>query len=332
MEESISRIHAIDFTKGVLVLLMVVYHVLNYLQFGSAPHDYIGFLPSSFIMITGFLVAHVYLTAHRLSVPRLGRRLGTRAFKLLLIFTCLNVAAQMIWSTNRYGAELSVHGFFRKWFSVYITGDARGVAFDVLVAISYTLLLAIPVLSIQAAKPRFLALLAIATFALCATIGACGWSVNNLNLVSAGIIGMWLGTQEQKAVDWVAGSWQFVLVPVALYFCVVAWGPDNYGSQIVITCLALIVLYSIGHRVRSVGWCFRQVCTLGRYSLVSYIVQIFYLQGTRSVERLVLGFPISAAFLMTLLISLLTWATVIALDYGRSRVRAVDRLYMFVFG
>ena len=332
MEESRSRIHAIDFTKGVLVLLMVVYHVLNYLQFGSVPHDYMGFVPSSFIMITGFLAAHGYLNAHSFSVPKMGRRLGIRALKLLLIFTCLNVAAQLVWSTNRYGAELSVHGFFRKWFDVYLTGDARGVAFDVLVPISYTLLLAIPVLSIQAIKPRFLPLLAIVTFALCATIGAYGWSLNNLNLTSAGIIGMWLGTQEQKVVDRVADSWRYVFVVVIIYFLAVAFGPDNYGSQIFITCLALVVLYSIGHRMRSDGWCFQQVCVLGRYSLISYIVQILYLQATRTVETLALEFPIRAAFVMTLLISLSTWATVVALEYSRSKAKVVDRLYMSVFG
>jgi hypothetical protein len=332
VQQSSGRILAIDFTKGILVLLMVVYHVLNYHQFGSIPHDYIGFLPSSFIMIAGFLAARVYLAGHRLSAPMLGRRLGIRALKLLLLFTCLNVAAQMVWSRNRYGTELSVHGFLQQWFNVYVTGDAQGVAFDVLVPISYTLLLAIPVLSIQAVKPRFLAQLAIATFIVCATTGAYGSSIGNLNLVSAGVIGMWLGTRDQRAVDRVTGSWQFVLALLAFYLCVVVFGPDNYGSQILITCIALLVIYSIGRMVPLEGWCARQVRLLGRYSLVSYVVQILYLQGARAIETLHLTSPMAAATLMTLVIGLLTWATVVVLDESRSRVKTMDRLYMLVFG
>ena len=333
MEASSNRISAIDFTKGALVLLMVVYHVLNYLQFDSLPHDYLGFLPASFIMITGFLVAHVYLlNIGGRSIRSAGPRLATRALKLLLLFTVLNLAAQLLWRTDRYGVEMGVQAFLRKWFNVYVTGDARGVAFDVLVPISYTMLLAIPILSIQATKPRFLTLLAIAAFALCAAIGAYGWTINNLNLISAGFVGMWLGTRSGGSAVRVPGSWLLVGILAALYSCIVAFGPDNYSSQIVVTFLALVMLYAIGGLVQSDGWWFRQVCLLGRYSLVSYIVQILYLQGTRSFDSLWQGHPNRVAFTLIASISLLTWMTVIAFEYGRARVRAVDRLYSIVFG
>src|SRR5262249_49192692 len=161
-----------------------------------------------------------------------------------------NLVAQMIWATNRYGVELSGQSFLRKWFNVYVTGDAGGVAFNVLVPISYTMLLAIPILSIQTTKPRFLPLLAIATVVLCATLERHGSSINNLNLLSAGFIGMWLGTRGGGYLERV-GSWQLVTVLTALYVCVVAFGPDNYSSQIAITCLALIMLYATGRLVQS---------------------------------------------------------------------------------
>lgn len=56
-----SRIVFIDFAKGILVLLMVICHSLNYLQYVTLPHDILIFLPPSFIMIAGFIVCHMYM-------------------------------------------------------------------------------------------------------------------------------------------------------------------------------------------------------------------------------------------------------------------------------
>jgi hypothetical protein len=329
---SSGRIHAIDFTKGTLVLLMVVYHVLNYQQFGTIPHDYIGFLPASFIMIAGFLAARVYLGTHQLPFPQLCQRLGVRALKLLLLFTVLNLAAQVVWSTNRYGTELSVHRFIEQWYRVYVTGDAQGVAFDVLVPISYTLLLAIPALSLQSLKPHFLAALAAAAFVLCATLASYERSFITLHLVSAGIIGMWLGTLDPRGVDRVTGPSPAVIVLLLAYVSIVAWMPDHYASQIAITCVALGAIYSVGRRVRPDGALERQVRLLGKYSLVSYVVQILYLQVARIVDPVPHLSRFGAAILVTLVIGLLTWMTALTLDRLRSRARAVDRLYLLVFG
>ena len=57
------RISALDFTKGALVLVMVLYHWLNYFVGPQGDfYRYLSFLPPSFICITGFLISHVYLS------------------------------------------------------------------------------------------------------------------------------------------------------------------------------------------------------------------------------------------------------------------------------
>ena len=55
------RLAAIDLTKGVLVVCMVIYHSLNYSAHRELAFKYLAFLPPSFILITGFLLSHVYL-------------------------------------------------------------------------------------------------------------------------------------------------------------------------------------------------------------------------------------------------------------------------------
>src|SRR6185436_19807687 len=127
-----SRNDALDFTKGALVLIMVLYHWLNYfvtLQWDV--YRYLRFLTPSFILITGFIVSSVYLRK-RNNDAALYRRLWVRGAKLLLLFTALNVAVSAATTQNYNGAPLGVTAFTSNLYGVYVRGDGRA-AFDILV-------------------------------------------------------------------------------------------------------------------------------------------------------------------------------------------------------
>lgn len=78
---------AIDFTKGALVLFMVLYHWLNYFL---GPHgqyyNYLRFLTPSFIFITGFMISQIHLRRYANSGRSLPKRLFIRGLKLLSAF------------------------------------------------------------------------------------------------------------------------------------------------------------------------------------------------------------------------------------------------------
>src|SRR5262245_56150706 len=85
-------IDAIDFTKGMLVLIMVLYHWLNYfVSTGGEFYRYLRFLTPSFIFITGFVIANVYVVGYGIGDPRVPRRLIQRGFKLLVLFVAINL-------------------------------------------------------------------------------------------------------------------------------------------------------------------------------------------------------------------------------------------------
>src|SRR5262245_13312773 len=97
------RIAALDFTKGALVLFMVLYHWLNYFVASQGEfYRYLRFLTPSFIFITGFLISNVYLSRYRISDPRLPRRLVQRGLKTLAIFIILNILIGFLFSQS-YG-------------------------------------------------------------------------------------------------------------------------------------------------------------------------------------------------------------------------------------
>src|ERR1700761_1941077 len=82
-----NRIPAFDFTKGALVLFMVLYHWLNYFYgpYGKI-YTYLRFLTPSFIFITGFLISHVHFAKYGAGSTKLSKRLFLRGLKLLAVF------------------------------------------------------------------------------------------------------------------------------------------------------------------------------------------------------------------------------------------------------
>jgi len=124
------RLTYLDLTKGFLVLLMVVYHSLNYTRQYQLAFLYLSFLPSSFILITGFLLSRVYAPRYVPGDRSLMIRLFLRGFRLLLLFTGLNLIAQFVRSPA-YGHSVGVAAFFQNWSDIYLFGSSRLAAFDV---------------------------------------------------------------------------------------------------------------------------------------------------------------------------------------------------------
>ena len=106
---------ALDFTKGALVLFMVLYHTMNYFMEnrGGAWLKYLRFLPPSFIFITGFLISNVYLTRYGSGDARLYRRLIVRGLKLVMIFTLLNLLAGLVTMQTYNGKVVGLAAFIR---------------------------------------------------------------------------------------------------------------------------------------------------------------------------------------------------------------------------
>src|SRR5271167_4696572 len=133
------RISALDFTKGALVLIMVLYHWINYFIGADwAYYQYLRFLTPSFIFITGFMVSNVYLAKYDPADPRLWRRLFTRGLKLLVIFLVLNAARIFIVPVLATGVVAESTLDPGKLFIVFVSGNlsvvsGKLVSFSILV-------------------------------------------------------------------------------------------------------------------------------------------------------------------------------------------------------
>jgi peptidoglycan/LPS O-acetylase OafA/YrhL len=327
---------AIDFTKGALVLFMVLYHWLNYF-FG--PHgqyyDYLRFLTPSFIFITGFMISHIQL--HRFENGRrsLSKRLFVRGLKLLIIFLVLN--ALVYAALSRVPVSYSLWGKSLRGFSwaAFVVGTSRAadgqksVVFSILVAIAYLLIGSAGVVLAGRVRYAFYCTLYVL---IAAVILIRFWNLENfyLDLLMVGFLGVVVGFARREQI---ASLTSHPIILIALYGLFLAaitiWGVP-LPLEIASVMLTTVLLYTAGSRLATGGAARRGAILLGKYSLLGYIAQIAILQGLRRISWLSQQ-GVGASLVALLLGALLTVAIVEAVDVARQRSKMVNDLYRLAF-
>ena len=273
-----TRIDALDMTKGVLVLAMVVYHSLNYSQNYTLGFRYLPFLPPSFILITGFLISKLYFKTEAECDRRVFARLLFRGFRLLLLFTLLNVLT-LLAGRGKFPDEPQGIGYLLdNWFEIYILGGGRFAAFSILLPIAYLLLLSPILLLINRWNRHVVPLLALGLVICCAVPTENGEPSFNLALLSAGLVGVVLGMVPAKRLCAMGRYWYVSCATYAVYIVVSALFWQSRFDQLFHSCLALAAIFSLCAAVGSNSPVASRVLILGKYSLLNYVLQIGVLQ------------------------------------------------------
>ena len=332
----LSRDTAIDFTKGALVLFMVLYHWLNYF-FG--PHgryyDYLRFLTPSFIFITGFMISQIQLRRYESSGRSLSKRLFVRGLKLLIVFLVLNALIYAAMSRAPVAYSLWGKSLQSLGWAAFVTGGSttpdgqKSVIFNILVPIAYLLIVSAGVVLIRRVRYAFYCTL---SALIAAVIFTRFWNLENfyLDLLMVGVLGVVVGFAGRDQLALVI-SHPYILTALYCLFlaAITIWGvplPLEIASVILTTAL----LYTAGSRLATAGTARRRVILLGKYSLLGYIAQIAILQGLRRFSWLS-HHGVGASLASLLLGALLTVAIVEAVDIARQRSKIANDLYRLVF-
>ena len=329
----VGRIPALDFTKGALVLTMVLYHWLNYfVGVQGYYYRYLRFLSPSFIFITGFLITHVYISRPRIADSRSRRRLAIRGIKILMIFIVMNSAIYM--TPLKPGKREALSNILSPAaLSLIFTGgnmrDGKLVAFYVLVPISYLLIMSACLLPVcRYYKHVFHAATILTVFA--ALIVSQSHRANgNLEMISFGLFGVSVGYVRMDRINKCLKRQFMVVLAYLLYVVIISvWGVP-YLLQIVGVPLSLMCLYLLGKESNEDGQIAATLIRLGKYSLFGYIVQIFILQLLRRVMGVDLAMPrLMLSFLCAVTLTVISVGIV---DRARTRIQIADRLYRAVF-
>lgn len=317
------RNEALDFAKGMLVVCMVIYHSLNYSTRPELGFQYMAFLPPSFILITGFLIARVYSARVEAGDKTVWKRLLVRGAKLLALFTALNVLVGLMRGNGM--THILEHAR-----DIYLAGSGQLAAFEVLLPIAYLLLIAPVLLSLGRWNSTAVPVATLAMLLFFAILEHRGSQYANGSLVAAGLAGMVLGRSSDKHLDLLGRYWPVTLVLYGLYVVLSQTFGQPYLIQLLGAVVALVVFYGLGVRVGARGMVPEKLQLLGQYSLVSYIAQIAVLQLlSRCFRR---PPPDSLAFVALLSGTLLlTVVSVELIDRARRRSSSINGVYKTVF-
>jgi peptidoglycan/LPS O-acetylase OafA/YrhL len=272
------RDHALDFTKGVLVLFMVLYHWMNYFVGIEGPvYPYLRFIPPSFIFISGFLLINVYPKKYGLDSSKLYGRLLVRGLKILTLFTFLNVAVNMLFPNNYRGAITGIEAFISNASAIYIGGNGRMI-FSVLLPISYLLIVSTAIFLGMRASKYALNMVCVASFICVSFLDYYAASSQNLSLIAVGILGMVFGQYPLKQiVNWASHLWALSGLYIGYLVAINIWG-ERYFLEVIGVCLSVLLIYGVGVKISDDHPIGTTLVMLGKYSLFAYIAQIGLLQ------------------------------------------------------
>jgi peptidoglycan/LPS O-acetylase OafA/YrhL len=332
-QDSKERILEYDFVKGVLVILMVLYHWLNY--FGgnhSYYYRYLRFITPSFIFITGFFISVRYLAGQQPNSPDIALRVARRGVKLLALFIGLNIGVSFVVTSGNNKLELVRH----VWSSILgvnpggAGSHARLVSFYILIPIAYLLLLSAALLvARKRCRRSFEIACALCMLGIC-ILAVSGMQNSMLEMLTIGLLGAMVGYLPAARISSYLTHWIAFFAIYACYIVSVTLWNVVYPLQVVGVVLNMGLLYIVATNVAPSFWLSVQTILLGRYSLFGYIVQIAWLQ---SLHRWLGGMDIPAAGLAIVLVAaiILTVASIKTVHVLRQRSEFVNQVYSAVF-
>ncbi len=326
---SSSRDLPLDLVKGILVIVMVIYHIMNYFSTaGDEEFGYVRFVTGAFIFISGYIIAVFY--EERLRTDRAGTsaRLITRGIKLLMIFTALNIIISVTGIGNPYKVHMGLYRFFYSVPDIYIFATPKMASFQILLPISYLLILS-PIILIRTVYLKYTFIIFMILLA-----GVCDLFHGNLILDcgTPGLVGILAGTFINECEKQYMIRNKIVLAcSIFVIVCLMSYFSRNYITYIMSIIILVKLLYDLSNILNLTNRITLSVISFGQYSLLCYIIQIIFLQGLLRVlgnQRWEFGYELVSIFCITN-VFLITFCML--LSFCRSYYRVIDTTYRFIF-
>lgn len=321
------RFDEVDFSKGALVLTMVLYHWMNYFVQGHENgYRYLRFLTPSFIFLAGFVISYVYRPRLADGKHKVFVRLVTRGLKLLALVFVLNAGILLMRVPLGESMFVDIPGMA----AAMLSGAGR-ISFSILVPIAYLMILSAILLVVPSAVDRSIQLsaAAIVIASLAAEILGVGFGYGEL--VGMGMVGLSVGCLPKETILRLLRSWVPLLALYAAYLAALAVWHAILPLQLIGTVLSVGILLKCGSIGGTAMRWKRTLLLLGQYSLVAYIGQILILQALRAMDRIV--FPRHDLGIFALMAAAVLTISFTYLLHGlKQRFAVVNRAYRLVFG
>lgn len=362
------RIESFDFVRGMLLVFMTLAHVeFRYAEVcpGEELYYVLRFAQRGFVLLAAYSLTYLSFRAWSENPAPVRNKLVIRSLKLLAVFVVLNGITLLFLTVIRpdtdfvafyakgsakgeeYAAEW---GLFRILYEVFIVKSGI-LSYDILVPIAYMLLVA-PFVFKLISRNAGLVFTIVAVIVSLILLNTLRYEEDgrmilkpyyNLNLLLyavAGLVAGLLAMRHREALhrfrQGPIGLLVFAVLTAAVYFVLFSSGPDEFKKtalyqlfHLLWLSVVLMFLYQLHWIGKRSALVMKPLLLFSRYSLVVYILQVFFLTFLSRVPYPFKGWTL---FIFVTAVNLLiVWACVIVLDFGRRRFPLVDRTFRAVF-
>lgn len=307
---------------------MVVFHAINYYAVDLSPLLlYLRFVSGGFIFMSGYVITTFYATKWITNPSRVVGRLLVRGFKLVALFTLINLAIAALSVRNFNEIEFGLPQFVDRAFDIYLVGSGKHAAFEILLPIGYLLMLSPLVLWLKRWRLALVAGLGVAV-GLSLVLRM---QLNNQALLIVGFAGMLLGLFLSPGRLGSAYDLRYSAPGVLAAVLLLPWLRFRLGGYLLYVALMLKGLADAGAALPAQSLFRRTVVFCGEYVLFCYLAHILILQ---SIFRLLWPHRDSSMGSLLLIVALaavLMVGSARVVAWGRGQLNCVDRVYRYVF-
>ncbi len=333
-----SRNEHIDIIKGMLVIIMVMFHCSSMTR-GTFKDLYtvkilLKFIHSAFLIITGFLCGYYYLPKIQNPSTGVRKRLLVRSGKIFLILICSNLVLYgtgFIYNVNRLFVSVTSKTDFFNNIILTLRGDLA--AFEILYYITIFLII------ISLLIDRISMLVIIFCIATAAVLGRYG---DMIAFWGFGMVGYLTGVLYNagmltKTFRWI---WRqrylfpsilcfYLIFKLRFYYMIAAPGLVNFAVILLETLfwfISFLVISDLLKGTKVNKW----ILLFGRYTLLAYLVQMLIVRiGYLIISRWVSDFQY---YVINLIVStVVLYVIVFAVDQIRKKSVHINNFYRTVF-
>jgi hypothetical protein len=280
-KRALGRDTALDIVKGLSVVVMVLYHNVEYFPDSPLNLKYLSFVSGAFIFLAGFVVTNIYFQKYdaRQSWSLICRRLVERGLKLIVLAVALNL---VIWRMGGgKGGNLST-----LYYNLFTGANYRAASFVLVVVIGYSLIATGLLVAAFRGRSAWLLVTAVAmvTYSLISNYYHLPHDYY-VRLLAIGQLGAAFGLFQRATLVKVAGKFESVLLLYVAQLLLLVVLPTAYWLYLVNLLCTLLLAYSVALKCSETSLISRKLILLGQYSLLSYFFQIAFLQCVRRVGR-----------------------------------------------
>jgi hypothetical protein len=323
------RINEYDIIKGFCVIVMIIHHCYDYFDPDSFVKLYFRFVTGAFVFFAGFMIKKIYFKDinYLNDYKKLSQKIFSRGIRLVSLFIILNLFIFYFIKKSIFLSLISnLSTFLNYLFTIFINGNYKIVAFEILLPIAYVFIIISLFIRIFREKNWTIIPFSIFLFIFCSLFFFFQENGYNLRFLTIGLLGYSFGFIPFEKLNSSKKYLIYLFLFYLIYFLTITYIKSNFPLYFIAVIFNILAFYYISKIIDQNNYFVKKITLLGEFSLISYIFQIFFLQIYLKIIKQ--NYSMALNVLITIIATVLFIQT---LKYFTNRFSSIKKMYKIFF-